>query len=162
MAVDSIQLPTHGSTTVKILKHDHQVIARLLTALARAPKLEERRDALTDLKAALVVHNATEENLVYPALQTIAGKKAESQHLYHDTAEADVLIFELATMLQKGADSEFDAKVKALHAAIVAHVANEETSAFPALQEHMDAQQSEMLTAAVREFRGSFRFDPPP
>jgi hemerythrin superfamily protein len=158
MAVDSIQLPVHGSTAIEILKHDHQVIARLLTALTQATTTEARRDALAPLKAALVVHNATEENLVYPALRTLASKKAESHDLYHQTAEADALIFELDLLLQKGADAEFDAKVQVLQAAVVAHVASEETSAFPDLQQHLDAQQSEMLTSAVREFRNSFRF----
>ena len=160
MAIDSIQLPTHGSNTIEILKHDHQVIARLLTALTMATTLDERKGTLKYLKAALVVHNATEENLVYPALQTIAGKKAESQHLYHDTAKADVMIFELDTMLQKDADAEFEAKAKELQTAVAAHIANEEASAFPDLQEHADSVQLEMLTSSVREFRDSFQFDP--
>jgi hemerythrin superfamily protein len=158
MAIDSIQLPVHGSNTIDILKHDHQVIARLLTALTQATTLDDRKDALTYLKAALVVHNATEENLVYPALQTIAGKKAESQHLYHDTSKADVLIFELDTMLQKDADSEFEAKAKELQTAVAGHISDEETSAFPDLQEHAGTIELEMLTSSVREFRSSFGY----
>jgi len=160
MAIDSIQLPVHGSTAVEILKHDHQAIARLLAALMRAATPEDRRDALKYLKAALVVHNATEENIVYPALEALAGQKVESQKLYHDTAEADVLIFELDGMLQAGAATDFDSKVTKLHAAVIAHVASEENSAFPDLEAHATSQQLEALTSSVREFRTSFQFNP--
>jgi hemerythrin superfamily protein len=160
MAIDFIQLPVHGSTAIEILKHDHRTIARLLTVLTLATTRDERSDALTHLKAALVVHNATEENIVYPALRAIAGKMAESKQLYHETAEADVLIFELDVMLENGADAEFDATVKELQTAVVAHVATEENSAFPDLEAHANAQEIVALGLSVREFRNSFQFKP--
>src|SRR5579862_5416937 len=106
--IATIPLPVHGPTIVEILKHDHQVIARLLADLTTAKTTESRGHALISLRAALVVHNSTEELFVYPALATIARRKADSQHLYHDTAAANVLMFDLEVSLQNGNDSEFD------------------------------------------------------
>ncbi len=62
------------------------------------------------LKGVLTIHNATEENLVYPAINKVAGGKLESQHLYHETAEADVLFFELDGLLKEGDDEQFARK----------------------------------------------------
>lgn len=73
-------LPVSGETTVEILKNDHTVIKRLLNELTGRQN-GERKATLERLKAALTIHNATEENLVYPALAVVAGKKSESEHL---------------------------------------------------------------------------------
>jgi hypothetical protein len=88
MAVDSIQLPVHGSTATEILKHDHQAVARLLTTFMRATTLDERSDALTYLKAALVIHNATEENIIYPALGSVVAHAALEENAAFADLEA--------------------------------------------------------------------------
>jgi hypothetical protein len=157
---ESIQLPVLGNTVLDILRHDHQVITRLLGDLRQAGTTETRGSALISLRAALLVHNSTEELFFYPALATIAHKKAESQHLYHDTAEANILMFDLEVLLQVGAELEFDLRAKTLQDAITEHAANEEATAFVDLQERGTLPQLEMLTSSVREFRSSFHFYP--
>lgn len=153
-------LQTKGGDAVEILKNDHTLIKSMLTDLASATDRQTRADILEKAKGVLTVHNATEENLVYPALQTVAGKKRESEHLYHETAEADVLVFELDTMLKTGDDSRFVETASKLKDAVFEHIEDEETSAFPDLQEKSSTDQSASLTNAVREFRGAFTFHP--
>ena len=150
----------NGSSAIEVLENDHSLIKNLLNDLVDATQIARRKEILERLKAALTIHNATEENLVYPALQKIAGQKRESEHLYHETAEADVLVFELDTMIQTGDDSDFVAKASRLRDAVYEHIDDEETTAFPELEEKSSEDQSEMLSRAVREFRSAYRFEP--
>jgi hemerythrin superfamily protein len=156
----STQLPVRGADTVEILVNDHQIIKSLLSELVEAAAGKARRQVFDRLKGALVVHNATEENLVYPALRTIARKKMESEALYHETSEADILMFELDTMLKNGDAASFDTKARKLQKAILAHMDEEETIAFPQLVKKSDAEHAEALTTSVQEFRSALRFEP--
>ena len=159
MQTDVSQLSTVGNDTVEILTGDHEIIKSLLATIVQPMQPQLRKETLERLKAVLTVHNATEENLVYPALNKIAGKKSESEKLYHETAQADVLMFELDTLLKQGDDSAFVAKAKKLQQAVLEHIEDEEDSAFPHLQKGSEPKQAQMLTASVREFRNAFRFN---
>ncbi len=150
-------IPTKGHDAVESLKNEHPLITSMLTELAKATDSQTRTDILERAKSVLTVHNATEENLVYPALQIVAGQKRESEHLYHETGEADVLVFVLDTMLKTGDDAKFAETAAKLRDAVFAHIADEETSAFPELQEKATADQGKMLTQAVQEFRSKFQ-----
>src|ERR1700761_7394105 len=105
MQIDATLLPARGSDAVDILENDHQVIKGLLNQLVSASGAE-RKQVIEKLVGVLTIHNATEENLVYPALNKVAGSKLESQHLYHETMEADIALFELDSMLKEGDDTE--------------------------------------------------------
>jgi hemerythrin superfamily protein len=155
MQIDTRILPVRGHDTVEILLNDHEVIKSLLARLTGATEMKERKELLEQLKGALTIHNATEENIVYPALNKIAGKKAESEHLYHETAEADVLLFELDSTLKEGDDATFSKRAEKFQSEILHHMENEETSALPHLQEKADPKHAKMLTETVREFRKS-------
>lgn len=157
MTTTTQSLPTTGDDAVEILKNDHTLIKNLLTDLAGATDKQTRTNILEKAKAVLTVHNATEENLVYPALATVAGQKRESEHLYQETGQADVLVFELDTMLKTGDDAKFAETASKLKDAVFEHIEDEETSAFPDLQEKASPDQTQMLTQAVREFRSKFQ-----
>jgi hemerythrin superfamily protein len=157
---ESITLPVRGQSATEILTNDHQVIKRLLHELVTATERTERKQILEQLKAALTIHNATEENLVYPALDKVAGKLLETQRLYHETAGADITIFELDTMLKEGDDADFGKKAEKLQDAIEKHIEHEEHSAFPHLQKKADSRESQMLTESVRKFRSELRYEP--
>jgi hemerythrin superfamily protein len=154
-------LPVVGENAIDILLNDHRTIKGLLSTLTAATQTSARRAALEQLKAVLTVHNATEENLVYPAIDKIAEQHGEASELYHQTSEADVAIFEIDTMLKKGDGADVSSKAEALAQAILEHIDKEESSAFRHLREKADATQSESLTQSVREFRRSLRFDAP-
>jgi len=160
MTTTSTTLPTTGTDAIDILVNDHALIKSLLNGLVAASDDDQRKDILDRLKGVLTIHNATEENLVYPAIARIAGQKGESDHLYHETAEADVLVFELDNLLKSGNAAEFATKAAALKAAVHAHIQTEESTAFPHLREKATEGQNLLLTQSVREFRGAFRFQP--
>ncbi len=153
------ELPVRGDDAIEILVNDHQVIKQLLGTLTTATERSKRKHALERLKAALTLHNATEENLVYPALAQIAGKHMKSGHLYHETAATDMLIFELDTLLYKDEDAqEFGKKAEKLQDSILEHIDDEENSAFPDLQKNSEPQEASMLTEAVQQFRKQFHY----
>ena len=159
MQTRSDVLPVRGSDTVDILLNDHTVIKRLLGDLTAAPDRGRRSAVLERLKEALTIHNATEENLVYPALAEMASEKRESAHLYHETAEADVLVFQIDQLLKGGDEADFTAKAVQLRDAVFEHIEDEESKAFPALRERPEPEQTQRLTQSVREFRGALHFD---
>lgn len=158
MQIDTMLLPVQGDDAVEILENDHNVIKDLLTRLTNAAN-SQRVEVLEQLKGVLTIHNATEENLVYPAINKVAGSKMESQHLYHETAEADVLLFELDTLLKEGNDEEFARKAEKFHEAVLHHIDEEENKAFPRLEENADPQSASMLVESMRTFRKSLRFE---
>jgi hemerythrin superfamily protein len=148
-------LPVRGANAVEILENDHEVIKGLLGELTSATGAAAAKPTLEKLKAVLTIHNATEENLVYPALSVIARKHAESQKLYHETAEADTVVFELDQLAKERDDAAFAKKATALQAAVLEHIDNEEQRAFPHLIDGADAAQTKQLTADVKAFRSS-------
>lgn len=159
MQIDTTLLPAKGNTAVDILRNDHQVIKGLLSKLTDATDEDERQTVMEQLKGVLTIHNATEENLIYPALNKMADSKMESDHLYHETAEADVLLFELDGLLKEGDDETFDEKFEKFHQAVLNHIEEEEQKALPRLQENADPEMNEQLAESVREFRSSLHFE---
>lgn len=153
-------LPLRGSTVHEIIENDHEVIKGLLTSLTHAAAREDRMQTLEQLKAALTVHNAMEENLIYPALDKVAGHKIESLKLYNETAAADILVFQIDTMLKEGDDTKFADKAEKLQAAVFKHIEAEEKSAMPHLEKGAESAESQMLLQSVREFRTAMRFQP--
>jgi hemerythrin superfamily protein len=158
MQIDGALLPVRGNDAVEILLNDHQVIKSLLHELTEASGSQRER-VLEQLKGALTIHNATEENLVYPAIDKVAGSKLEARHLYHETAEADTLLFELDSMLKERDESEFGSKARRLAEALCNHIDEEERKAFPRLRQNADARQAEILADSVKTFRSSLHFE---
>ncbi|HET7815599.1 MAG TPA: hemerythrin domain-containing protein [Candidatus Baltobacteraceae bacterium] len=146
---------------VQELINEHQTIKGLLERLESSTGTEAT-SILEQLKGILTVHNAVEENLVYPALRVVANKKSESLKLYGETAEADTLIFEIDTMLKEGATAEFSKRVKKLHAAVLEHIDDEESKAFKHLQDNAEPAQTQQLNESVREFRSKLHFEGSP
>lgn len=158
MQIDTTLLPVRGDDAVEILLNDHQVIKSLLSELTSAigPRREE---VLEQLQGVLTIHNATEENIIYPAINKVAGSKLESQHLFHETAEADTLLFELDSMLKERDESAFSIKADRFADTVRHHIEEEEQKAFPRLQENSDARHSQILADSVRTFRKSLHFE---
>lgn len=160
MQIDTTLLPAHGKDAVEILLNDHKVIEELLGELTKAKKTQ-REEVLGQLKGVLTIHNATEENLVYPAIDKVGGSKLEAEHLYHETAEADTLLFELDSMLKEQDDSEFSKKAEKFADAVRHHIQEEEEKAFPRLRKNADESRSETLTDSVKDFRKALHFKLP-
>lgn len=160
MQSDMNILPVRGNSIHEILENDHETIKGLFNSLTHATTREQRMHVLEQLKGALTIHNAMEENLVYPALDKVAGHMLETQKLYHETASADIMLFEIDTMLKEGDDTKFAEKAEKLQKAVFKHIEGEEQSALPHLQKGAETAESQMLLQSVREFRSAMRFTP--
>jgi len=151
--------PAVGNDAIEILMNDHVAAKGLLADLVGATEPAKRTAILQKLKAALTIHNATEENLVYPAVRDVAKRPHESEKLYHQQDEAKVVIWEL-DMLSEDPD-EFEERAAKLQAAVEAHIRKEEETEYPHLREALGRDGLDKLTAAVREFRDSFQYRMP-
>ncbi|MDQ2907779.1 MAG: hemerythrin domain-containing protein [Candidatus Eremiobacteraeota bacterium] len=149
----SAQIPTVGNDAIEILVNDHQRIKQLLGQLTDGPQAQ-RTSTLEALKETLTVHNATEENLIYPAIREIAGRKMHSSELYHETAEADVALWQLSMM--SPTDDTFASTATKARDAIEKHISSEEESEFPHLRDSADTTQQQTLTSKVKQFRDRF------
>ncbi|HEY9180886.1 MAG TPA: hemerythrin domain-containing protein [Candidatus Baltobacteraceae bacterium] len=153
-------LPLRGSSVHEIVENDHETIKGLLNSLTHSAAREDRMQTLEQLKGALTIHNAMEENLIYPALAKVAGHNFETMKLYNETASADMLVFEIDTILKEGDETKFAEKAEKLQAAVFKHIEAEEEKAMPHLQKGSDSAESQMLLQSVREFRGAIQFMP--
>jgi hemerythrin superfamily protein len=153
-------VPFAGNNAIEILENDHEVVKGLFGRLAEAEDPAERSSLLEQLKAVLTVHNATEENLVYPAVRFAAGRTKDAQTLYHQQDEAKQGIWELDAILKGSLDGEdFGSRVAELQKAVLAHVRKEEETEFPHLRDALKGKGLTKLTEEVREFRTKLRFE---
>ncbi len=147
------QIPTVGNDAIEVLINDHKRIKELLSKLTDGPQAQ-RTETLELLKETLTVHNATEENLVYPAIREVAGRKMHANELYHETAEADVMLWQLSMMSPQ--DSTFASTASKTRDAIEKHISSEEETEFPKLRDAADPAKQSRLTSEVRKFRERF------
>lgn len=151
-------LPNQGTDAIEILKSDHVLIKSLLAQLTSPNANGSSAMLLEQLKSVLTLHNAVEENLVYPAIALVAGRRMQSQNLYHETAAADLMVFELDQLAHEGNDKKFKRRAKQLQDAILEHISDEEDKAFVQLQKHADPEEQQLLTTKVREFRDALSY----
>jgi|GEM_PF-1575230 len=153
-------VPVTGTDAIEILENDHRVIKDLFSRLVTASEPSEQSLVLDKLKAILTVHNATEENLVYPALRVAASRAKDADALYHEQDEAKVGIWKLDAILTGSLKNEdFGKHAKELQEAVLAHVRKEEETEFPHLHESLKGKSLTQLTEAIREFRSKFTFE---
>jgi hypothetical protein len=67
---------------------------------------------LDSLKKILCLHNAIEENLVYPAIAKIGKRKNQALELFHQTAAADIAVFTLQQALLHRDEATFTGTAK--------------------------------------------------
>jgi hemerythrin superfamily protein len=138
---------------IDLLLDDHRQIKDLLKRLvdgdaAGVPDVTEQ------LKRLLTVHNATEENLVYPAIHTIAQRPMHARTLYHQQDDAAVAFWEIGN-LQPG-DDEFLRKTADFRDAVLMHIHQEEEHEFPHLREALAPEDALQLSEEVAVFRRTF------
>jgi hemerythrin superfamily protein len=155
-AAPSGGIATVGNDAIEILLNDHEAVKRLFEQLAGSAA-GERAIVLEQLKSLLTVHNATEENLVYPAIRFVAGRPRDAETLYHQQDEAEAGLWSIDATIKgalKGDDP--DEQIRTLQKAVLAHVRKEEETEFPHLREALKGNALKQLTNDVREFRSKF------
>lgn len=138
---------------IAILMDDHLRIKALFDRLIDGDG-STRPGILAELKPLLVVHNAGEENVVYPAIYGIAMRPHHAKGLYHQQDDATVAFWEIQQM--DPGDPEFVRKGADLRDALLAHVRHEEENEFPELRRALAAPAMAKLTADLTEFRRTF------
>ncbi len=150
-------MTTTGNDAIEILLNDHEVVKRLFEELENA-EAGARATVLEQLKTLLTVHNATEENLVYPAIRFVAARKRDAETLYHQQDEAESSLWSIDATIKGVIDGEdADEQIRTLHKAVLAHIRKEEETEFPHLRQALKGSALKRLTDDVRTFRNNFR-----
>lgn len=152
----AMPVPVSGGDAFEILEADHKRIGAHIKRLII--DVEGRRDTLDALSALFTVHNATEENYVYPAVGKIAKLPEDSATLFHQQDEAKTVVWTLHEIgkHQGFASPRFTETAETLLHAATAHVHLEETREFPMLRVALGSKGVADLTHEVRAFRRRF------
>jgi hemerythrin superfamily protein len=116
---------------IAMLKADHRLVHDLFTQYASAGDCSTKQVIAEQVFTALEVHAQLEENVFYPAYETMTGKNGTQ--LVADSRLAHEHVKDLLIELQ-GIDldeEEFEAKFQELMHTVAQHVAQEEDEMFP-------------------------------
>jgi hemerythrin superfamily protein len=119
---------------IAMLKQDHREAAAMLKQLAESKPGAARRKTTEKLVAALTLHMAIEEDLVYPLVAQRVGEDEEQEAQTEHTLAREGL----AKMSQLVAEGGYGAAVAMVTAGIKHHVKEEETEIFPELKSKLD------------------------
>ena len=118
---------------IALLKIDHATVKKLFEKEGKLTKKdgEKKASLFNQIKAALEVHAAIEEEIFYPAV-----KKARSEHVKDEVREAYEEHKQIKSLLAQvssitSADEAYDMKIKVLKEDVEHHVEEEEGEMFP-------------------------------
>ncbi|HEY3447406.1 MAG TPA: hemerythrin domain-containing protein [Myxococcales bacterium] len=131
--------------SIDLLKQQHHSLEKLVSQALEARGAERVR-LLGALAEELTLHSAIEEEHLYPALQQSGlGQAAE-----RSTAQDERIRTLVSEILElKRSDPRLEGKVVELGDATREHLASEERSIFPALEEAFSAEQLEEMGQAM-------------
>jgi hypothetical protein len=137
----------NGRDVVAFLKSQHERVKGLFEAIlaARGP---ERSKAFIELRRLLAVHETAEEEIVHPAARRLMdnGKQIIDARLQEERAAKEAL----AVLEALDVDSpEFEIRLGALRASVIAHAESEEREELAALGDRLDAGQLERMGRAA-------------
>jgi iron-sulfur cluster repair protein YtfE (RIC family) len=135
---------------LNLLEAEHRAALGLIDRMLATSDAAGRGHLLRQLADALTIHNANEENIVYPAIRDAAHKADHAAMLYHQQDGAKVAIAQLMQMPMD--DAAFTDGVKKLQAALTAHIHQEETVDFPAVRAALGPKLATLntMTAQLR------------
>ncbi len=136
---------------IAVLKKDHREAASMLKELADTKPGAARRKTTHKLVAALTLHMAIEEELVYPLVAERVGQKEEHEAETEHRLARDGL----AKMTELVDEDGFGAAVAMVTAGIRHHVKEEETEIFPELKTRLERDELLSLGDAVADMRKS-------
>ncbi len=141
--------------SIDLLKQQHRSLEKLVAQAleARGP---ERVRLLGALAEELTLHAAVEEEHLYPALQQSGlGQAVEASSRQDERIRT--LVSEILEL--KRSDPKLEGKVAELGDATREHLASEERSIFPALEEALSAEQlehmGEAMSGLIAKLRGA-------
>jgi len=146
---------------IKMLKDDHDEVKALLAKLDETTERAEvtRTDGLEELRQKLDVHEAIEEEILYPALKEFAKTKEITLEAYEEHHIVDMVMAELEST--PVGDETWAAKLTVAKENLEHHIDEEEDQMFRQARQVMDegeldalgdrmAARRRELTSAVR------------
>jgi hemerythrin superfamily protein len=145
-----VSLPNGAPDVLALLESEHRAALGLIDRIIASNDGQQRGDLLRALGDALTIHNANEENIIYPAIREAAHKPEDAAMLYHQQDESKIVIARL--MLTPKDSPAFVDGVKSLRTALAAHIHQEETVDFPAVRAAVGPRLAELdrMTAQLR------------
>jgi hemerythrin len=141
------------SDPIVLLEADHRRFEELLEegqgTTERGTK--RRGQLLNTLTAALNVHEAIEEQVLYPALKPHAETHDIVLEGYQEHHVADLLIRELRRLAKD--DEKWGAKFKVLEESLAHHIEEEERKMFPTARGVLTAEELDELGSRMRALK---------
>jgi hemerythrin len=138
---------------IVLLEADHRRFEKLLEqGEATTERGAKRRSELLDtLTAALNVHEAIEERILYPALKPHAEAHDIVLEGYQEHHVADLIIRELHKLAKS--DEKWGAKFKVLEESIAHHIEEEERKMFPTARAVLTTEELNELGARMKALK---------
>jgi iron-sulfur cluster repair protein YtfE (RIC family) len=135
---------------IKLLKDDHDKAKKMLEELDATTEraVKTREELFTRLKAELVVHEAIEEEIFYPALKQHAEAKDTVLEAYEEHNVVDMVMSEIE---QTAFDDEtWKAKFTVMKENLEHHIEEEEGEMFKQARDLLDKETLETLGERMR------------
>ncbi len=134
----------------KMLKQQHSDLHELFARLAAADEkaAATRRAIFGRIARALTLHSQLEERIFYPAASTLRTEDLVERSL-DEHARVDALVARLLALDPN--DVQFEELCVELHERVAAHIDDEETLLFPAVERMFDEDELEALGDALDE-----------
>lgn len=129
--------PPYEPDLIEAVREDHSRARDLLVSLAEAPTPYDRRRLFRELSRKLAVHEAAEEQIVYPMLASYGEEYARRREArLAEEREAKRLLARMSRQeLLNPAGRGFARNIEQLVAMVNAHAAAEEAEVLPVFQE---------------------------
>ena len=130
---------------LKLLKDDHQKVKKLLGELESTTErgVKTRQDLFTKVKQELVVHEAIEEEIFYPALQEHPKTKEIMLEAYEEHHVVDMVMAEIEGVAFD--DETWGAKFMVMKENLEHHIEEEEGEMFKLAKQVFDRDELERL-----------------
>jgi hemerythrin superfamily protein len=132
---DVLRKEPYGPDLVEVVRRDHSEMAGALARLLEVRDPDERRQGFRAVARQLSVHEAAEEEVVYPYLAGLGPEAGEvrSRRLEEERQSKRLLARMLREELLNPAGRRFRHNLELLHALVRAHAAAEEAEVLPLL-----------------------------
>lgn len=142
-----------------LLKKDHAKVKELFKKFeGTGERAEQAKQRLfNEIKSQLDAHAAVEEELFYPAMQTVRSKEVQEMVLeaIEEHKVVKTLLQEIAELTP--ANDEFDAKMKVLMENVEHHADEEEEEMFPQAEEHLSDQRRAEIGEQMQSRKDSLK-----
>ncbi|MBP0446411.1 Rieske 2Fe-2S domain-containing protein [Roseomonas sp. SSH11] len=129
-----------GRKADEVLVEHHQLLRRLFETIRAMPAEDpQRRDLMRTLASELEIHEQIEDHIFYPAVQPVSEDVPVAHSEHRQLSDLLAMTLKLNT-----ASPEFEAHLRALHAAVDHHAGSEERSMFLHAQRLGDARLREL------------------